>query len=119
MRAATRLYDLIEPWRELVVWNGTTGYGSAEAYLGMLATTLGAHDRAEEHFAAASDVHRREGLDVWEARALCHRARSQLATGAHDRARATADEALDVAHRRGYVSIAGQAEELLNVTASA
>ena len=58
-RAAAPLYDLIEPWRELVVWNGSTGYGSAEAYLGMLAATLGAHDRAEEHFAAASRLHRR------------------------------------------------------------
>ena len=58
-------------------------------------------------------------MHVWEARALCHHARSLLASGAHDRARATAEEALDLARRRGYVSIAAQAEELLNVTASA
>jgi class 3 adenylate cyclase len=118
-RAAARLYDLIKPWRDLVVWNGTTGYGSAEAYLGMLAATLGAHDRAEEHFAAASALHRREDMGVWEARALCHRARSLLAAGAPDRPRATAEQALELARRRGYVSIAAQAEELLNVSASA
>jgi len=27
-RPAALLYDLIEPWRDLVVWNGTTGYGA-------------------------------------------------------------------------------------------
>ena len=118
-RAAARLYDLIEPWRDLVVWNGTTGYGSAEAYLGMLAATVGAHDRAEEHFAAASALHRREAMDVWEARALCHRARSQLAAGEAERARSTTEESLALARERGYVSIAGQAERLLHVAAGA
>jgi hypothetical protein len=58
-------------------------------------------------------------MDVWEARALCHRARSLLAARAPDRARATADEALALARVRGYVAIAAQAEELLTVTASA
>jgi len=85
----------------------------------MLAATLGAHDRAEEHFAAASALHRREGMDVWEARALCHRARSLLAAGEAERARTTTEEALALARERSYVSIAGQAEELLTVTASA
>jgi len=118
-RAAARLYDLITPFRDLVVWNGASGYGSAEAYLGMLAATLGAHDRAEEHFAAASALHRREGMDVWEARALCHHARSLVAAGEAERARATAEEALATARARGYVSITGQAEELLHVTARA
>jgi len=118
-RAAERLYDLIEPWRDLVVWNGTTGYGSAEAYLGMLAATLDAHERAEEHFAAASALHRREGMGPWEARSLCHRARSLRAAGDTDRARATAQEALALARDRGYVALAAQAEELLHVEARA
>jgi hypothetical protein len=58
-------------------------------------------------------------MDVWEARALCHHARSLVAAGEAERARATAEEALATARARGYVSITGQAEELLHVTARA
>jgi class 3 adenylate cyclase len=118
-RAAAQLYDLLEPLRDLVVWNGTTGYGSAEAYLGMLAALLGARDRAERHFAAASAVHRREGMGAWEARSLCHRARMLHAAGEDDEARTVAREALTLARDGGCVALATQAEELLHVAARA
>ncbi len=86
-RAAAPLYDLIEPWRDQVVWNGATGYGSAESYLGALAATLGSHERAHEHFTAASSLHRREGLHGSEPRNLCRFAQSLLAAGAAEEAR--------------------------------
>jgi class 3 adenylate cyclase len=117
-RAAAPLYDLIEPWRDQMVWNGSHGFGSAESYLGMLAATLGAHARAREHFAAASDVHRREGITGWEARNLAYRARSLLASGDAEEARATAAEALALARAHGHGMAARRAEALLQEAAS-
>jgi class 3 adenylate cyclase len=113
--AAAPLYDLIEPWRDRLVWNGATGHGYAESYLGMLAATLGSHERAGEHFAAASRIHQREGLRGWEARNLACWARSLLASGAVENARDHANRALALAREGGYGSSAQQAEELLRV----
>ena len=116
-RPAAPLYDLLEPARDLLVWNGSTGYGSVASYLGMLAATLGAHDRAQEHFATASAVHRREGVTGFEARNLHNWACSLLAVDAPDEARARADEALRLAREHGYGATGRQAEALLAVTA--
>jgi tetratricopeptide (TPR) repeat protein len=116
-RAAAPLYDLIEPWRGQMVWNGTTGYGAAEMYLGMLAATLGSHERANEHFAVASELHGRERVPGWEARNLCYWARSLHAEGAADRAHEAADRALAVAREHGFGSSARHAEALLRVGA--
>ncbi len=117
-RVAAPLYDLIEPWRDLLVWNGTTGYGSAESFLGMLAATLGSHERANEHFAAASELHRREGVKAAEARNLCYWAKSLLAAGEAEEARATADQALTLSGENGYGSCARRAQALLQVEAT-
>jgi hypothetical protein len=58
-------------------------------------------------------------MGPWEARSLCHRARSLRAAGDADRARATAQEALALARDRGYVALAAKADELLHVEARA
>ena len=112
-RAAGLLYDLIEPWRGGLVWNGATGYGASESYLGMLAATLGSHDRAREHFAAASKLHQQEGVRGWEALSLCHSARSLLAAGDAGEARTTAQRALDLARESHHETSARRAEALL------
>jgi class 3 adenylate cyclase len=116
--AAAELYDLIEPWRGLFVWNGSTGYGAVEAYLGVLSATLGAHDRAHAHHAAASALHQREGVRGWEARNLFWWARSLRAAGATDRARATAEQALHVARENGCATTRRHAERLLEAAPS-
>jgi tetratricopeptide (TPR) repeat protein len=118
-RPAARLYDLIEPWRDLVVWNGTTGYGAAESYLGMLAATLGSADRAAAHFAAAARLYRREGMRGWEARDRCHQAGALRAAGEDDRAREAAEDALAMAHEGGRPGLIRRAEALLQATADA
>jgi class 3 adenylate cyclase len=115
-RAAAPLYDLLAPWRDLVVWDGATGLGSVESYLGMLAATLGAHDRAAEHFAAASALHDREGVAGWEARNLVYAARSLVAAGEPERARATAERAMRTAPGASPAS-ARQARALLDEAA--
>ena len=117
-RAAAPLYDLIEPWRDQLVWNGTSGYGSAEAYLGMLAATLGSHERAGQHFAAASAVHQREGIVGWESRNRYYEARSLLASGALEEARTAAGEALRLARAHGHGTSARRAEALLQEVGS-
>ena len=118
-RAAAPLYELIEPWRDQVVWNGATGYGSAESYLGALAATLGSHERAHEHFTAASSLHRREGLHGSEPRNLCRFAQSLLAAGAAEEARTQAEHALELARDSGHELSARRAEALLETCMAA
>ena len=101
------------------MWNGSNGYGSAEYWLGMLAATLGSHDRARAHFAAASALHEREGLRGWEARNLVHAARSRRAAGDPAGARATAQRALDLAEAHGHEAAARQARAVLDPAAGA
>lgn len=113
-RAATRLFDLLEPYSELTVWNGVVGYGAVESYLGMLAATVGAHERAAAHFAAASRRHDRMGVRVWEARSLCYRSASELASGAIEDARATAERAAALAQAGGYAASERRARELFD-----
>jgi hypothetical protein len=79
----------------------------------MLAATLGSHDRAAEHFAAASVRHRQQGIAGWEARNLLYAARSLVAAGVTDRARETAEQAAALAGERGYGTCLHQARELL------
>jgi class 3 adenylate cyclase/tetratricopeptide (TPR) repeat protein len=118
-RAAAALYDLLEPCRGLLVWNGATGYGAIDCYLGMLAATLGWHERAAGHHDAATEQHRREGVTGWEARNLCWRARSLLACGHADGARAAAAQALELARAGGLASSRRKAEELLDTAGRA
>jgi hypothetical protein len=118
-RAAGLLYDLIEPWRDGLVWNGAIGYGAAESYLGMLAATLGSHDRAREHFAAASQLHQQEGVKGWEALSLCYSARSLLSAGDSEEARTTALRALALARETSHETSARRADALLQLAPTA
>jgi class 3 adenylate cyclase len=112
--AAAVLLDLIEPWGDVLVWNGASGYGAVASYLGMLAATMGSHERADEHFAAASRLHRKEGVKGWEAQNLCYWARSQLAAGDVHKARETALRSIGVAREAGHESSARRAEALIS-----
>ncbi len=112
-RAAAPLYDLLAPSRGGLVWNGTTGYGAVDAFLGMLASTFGAHERAYEHFHAASALHRREGILGWEAHNLAQLARAQLRGGDAARARATAGEARRLAEEHGWIAASRHVQSLV------
>ena len=66
-------------------------YGSADRYLGMLATLLGDWERAESHFRAALAFDTRLGARTWLAHTAYEYARMLLARGApEDRANAQA-----------------------------
>lgn len=54
----------------VVVGHGVTCYGAADRFLGLLASTLGDHDRAIVHFERALAVNRRMGAATWTAHTL-------------------------------------------------
>jgi hypothetical protein len=117
-RAAAVLYDLLEPLRDGMVWNGATGYGSVESYLGMLAAAMSAHERAQQHFARASAVHEQEGVRGFEARSLCFQAKSLIASGAPEEGRAAAMRAISLGRESGFKASVRRAEALLEPAAA-
>jgi DNA-binding CsgD family transcriptional regulator len=99
----------------LVIGHGVACYGAADRYLGMLAATLGDHDRACEHFEQALDFNRRMGATTWVAHTLCAYGRELHARGRNgDRARATAliSEAAALAERIGLPTVLARARAL-------
>ncbi len=56
-------------------------YGSADRYLGMLASTLGDWERAEEHFERALELNQTMGARTWLAHTAYEYARMLLASG--------------------------------------
>ena len=115
--AASVLYDLLEPLRE--GWCGTGRPDTAaESYLGMLAATMGAHDRAQGHFASATAVHEQQGVRGFEARNLCFQAGSLIASGARDEGRAAATHAISLGHESGFNASVRRAEALLEPAAT-
>ncbi len=71
-RLAALIYPELVPLSggNVVVGHGVTCYGAADRFLGLLATTLGDHDRAVEHFERALAVNRRMGATTWTAHTL-------------------------------------------------
>jgi DNA-binding SARP family transcriptional activator len=96
---AAELYRLLLPYgdRHISAMRGTVSWGSGQALLARLATTVGNLDRAADHFEAAIELERR-----WEARAWLVKTRAGYAAvlvtrgepGDHDRAEELAREAI-------------------------
>lgn len=80
---AAEVYAELEPYRGTNVQIGhlVACFGSADRYLGMLATTLGEWDRAEDHFQAAFELNERIGANTWLAHTRLENARMLLARG--------------------------------------
>ncbi len=113
--AAAVLYDTLLPWRDQVVWTGTSAGRSVAAALGRVATTLGRFDLAEELVAQGLDVHRRLGAPGWTAESLVASARLGLtrrAPGDVERARPALDEAGALADGVGAATITRQVAAL-------
>ncbi len=54
----------------VVVGHGVACYGAADRFLGLLAATLGDHERAAAHFQQALELNRRMGAATWTAHTL-------------------------------------------------
>jgi class 3 adenylate cyclase/tetratricopeptide (TPR) repeat protein len=114
---AELLYELLVPWRDQMVWNGASAYGSVELYLGGLAATLGRHEVADAHFAAATAVHEREGVRLWEAHNQVFCARSLLDRGRSQEAREHAERVAALAAENGYGAVGARAAAVLEAAA--
>lgn len=110
---ATILYELIEPWRDQLAWNGATMFGHGTMWLAMLAATAGWHDRADEHFEAACRIQEQSGLLLWLARAYLGWAEAAIRRGDRAGARDKAVLALELAREYGYGAFEARAASIV------
>src|SRR5262249_35633485 len=107
-RQAARLADALEPYAATgIIWAGAAAFfGSATHRLGMLATTLGRHQQAEQYLATALAFHERLGAAPWIVRTNVEQARLLLATGNHARALRLLAAAAEITTRCGMSTLA-------------
>ena len=84
---AALVYDELAPLAggNVVIGHGVACYGAADRYLGLLAATLGDHDRAIAHFERALQINRKMDAQTWVAHTLCAYGRTLRASGGRDR----------------------------------
>jgi DNA-binding CsgD family transcriptional regulator/predicted ATPase len=115
---AALVYPELEPFAggNVMVGHLVECYGAADRYLGMLATTLGEWERAEEHFERALELNRRMGALTWSAHTAYEYARLLLARGRRDgdrdRAALLVREAATLAEQIGMRTLLGRVEGL-------
>jgi DNA-binding CsgD family transcriptional regulator len=89
---AAQLYPELAPLAggNVMIGHGVACYGAADRYLGLLATTLGEHQRAVDHFERAVAINRAMGADTWLAHTLYAYGRTlRIRGGADDAERAS------------------------------
>jgi DNA-binding CsgD family transcriptional regulator len=99
----------------VVIGHGVACYGAADRYLGLLASTLGEHDLAAEHFEQALAVNRAAGATTWIAHTLYAYGRTLRMRGSSDdalRASTLLSEAAALAGRIGMPMLLARAEAL-------
>jgi class 3 adenylate cyclase/tetratricopeptide (TPR) repeat protein len=116
---ASILCELIEPWADQVVWNGTIGYGHARMWLGLLAGVMGDHEQADQHLAFACDFQETNGLLLWAARAHLGWAEALAGRGDAARAREHAARALELSREHGYGLFQERAAALVEAQSTA
>jgi DNA-binding CsgD family transcriptional regulator len=111
---AALVYPELEPFAEgnVMVGHLVECYGAADRYLGMLATTLGEWERAEDHFERALELNQRMGALTWSAHTAYEYARMLLAHGERERGAALLGEAARLAEQIGMRSLLGRIEGL-------
>jgi DNA-binding SARP family transcriptional activator len=111
---AERLADALEPCAATgIIWAGAAAFfGSAAHWLGVLATTLGRHQQAEQYLATALAFHERLGAAPWVARTNVEQARLLLATGNHARALRLLAAAAEITTRCGMSTLAADISSL-------
>jgi len=99
----------------VMIGHGVAFYGAADRYLGMLAATLGDHDRAIEHFEQALESNRTMGATTWVAHTLFAYGRTLRARGNDGdalQASALLGEAAALAERVGMPTLLARARAL-------
>jgi tetratricopeptide (TPR) repeat protein len=100
--AAAVLYERMEPLSRQVAWMGSSGYGHARLWLGLLAGVLGDHEQAAEHLAFACDFHEANDMPLWAARGHLGWAELLAARGDVTATREHATRALELSRAHGY-----------------
>jgi class 3 adenylate cyclase/tetratricopeptide (TPR) repeat protein len=111
---ADELYELVMPFCDRMAGNAVCAFGTFAWTLGMLAATLGRHERALEHFAAAAEIEERLGAPLFLARTRADWARTLIARGRpddRDRAQTMLEQAQEVSERLGAHGITREVEE--------
>ena len=103
------LYELIEPWKDQVAWNGATMFGHMTMWLAMLASVLGWEERADSLFEAACSVQKENGLLLWLARTYTAWGETLARRGDVEEAKRMATQALELAREYGYGVFEGRA----------
>ena len=99
----------------VVIGHGVAFYGAADRFLGLLATALGDHERAVEHFEEALARNREMGATTWVAHTLYAYGRTlRMRGGSADAAQASAllSEAATLAERIGMPVLVTRARAL-------
>jgi DNA-binding CsgD family transcriptional regulator len=99
----------------IVIGHGVACYGAADRYLGLLAATLGEHERAVEHFERALAVNRAMDATIWVAHTVYAYGRTLRMRGRSDdagQASAMLSEAAMLAERIGMPALLARARSL-------
>ena len=116
--SAEALYPRLARWPHLVAFTGASIQGAVALPLGTLATMLGRHEDAEDHFARALEIHERLAAPFFIALTRLERGRmllSRRAPGDLTRARTEVQGALDLARRFGYAGVERDAGASLSI----
>jgi class 3 adenylate cyclase/tetratricopeptide (TPR) repeat protein len=111
--AASILYGLMEPWAEQVDWNAAVGLGHMRMWLGLLASVMGEHERADRHLAFACEYQETNGLLLWAARAHLGWAEALARRGARNEAQKHATRALELSREHGYGAFEARAAAIV------
>lgn len=101
------LYAELAPMADanISIGHGVACYGSADRYLGMLASTLGENDLAVDHFEHALEFNRRIGAATWTAHTLAGYGAALRARGERDAAAMALAEATALAKQIGMPTL--------------
>ena len=110
--AASKLYELLGPYRHQIAFNSATTWGAVERHLGNLERVLGRPEEAERSLTNAAQLHERIGAPIWLARTRVDLA--ELIADA-DTARTLLEQALATARDLGCAGIERRAAKLLAV----
>lgn len=112
--AASPAYEALAPYRDQLIDFGLWSAGAVEHFLAVAAATVGRHDDADAHFAAAVERHRRLGMPLHLSRSEARWGEALLRRGESERARELLSSARERAAGLGQGAVERRAARLLD-----
>jgi tetratricopeptide (TPR) repeat protein len=111
---AAKLYELLAPYHEQMIFIGATAANPVAFYLGELASVLERYDQAHDHFVEATELNRRGGMTFAQAETELAWGKMLGARGGDlDQARSLVERARQAAITHGYARVERQATTAL------